>query len=493
MESTHSSAFRQTKIVGTLGPASNSEEVLRGMFEAGLDVVRINASHGAHKQDRATIEMVREIAVLVGRPIGILYDLQGPKIRLSYFEGDPIPIEQGEEIRIAVGRTPEINEIGSDYDLLDKDLSVGDPILIDDGNIAFETITVEKGLVIARAANAGLIHPRKGINLPGSHVSAPAITEKDREDAIFAASMNVDFIALSFVRKPEDVIQLRDLLASKGSNIPIISKIEKPLAVENITQILENSWGAMVARGDLGVEIPPERVPVIQKRIISEGLKMGRPTITATQMLDSMTRNPRPTRAEASDVANAVLDGTDAVMLSGETAIGDYPIESVRMMSDVIHYTEQNAVQPFSRKRREKSANSPAEAVTDAGCQVAHDVDAHALCAFTRSGSTALRASRRRPERPILAFTTNQTVRDRLTLVWGVRPYQILPARTTDELIQELDKTIQADEVAAQGDLLVLLMGAPTHRMGKTNLMLVYRVGSWTGLEGPHQFEDEDE
>ncbi|MDE0959651.1 MAG: pyruvate kinase [Planctomycetota bacterium] len=493
MDTPHSSAFRQTKIIATLGPASYSPKILQGMFEAGLDVVRINASHGSHDKDRTTIEMVREMATQVGRPIGILYDLQGPKIRLSYFEGDPIPVEPSEEIRIAVGRPPETGEIGSDYDLLDKDLSPGDPILIDDGNIAFETISVEKGLVIARAANAGLIHPRKGINLPGSHVSAPAVTKKDREDAFFAASMNVDFIALSFVRQSEDVLELRDLLASKGSNIPIISKIEKPRAVEDITNILKNSWGAMVARGDLGVEIPPERVPVIQKRIIAEGLKMGRPIITATQMLDSMTRNPRPTRAEASDVANAVLDGTDAVMLSGETAIGEYPIESVRMMSDVIYYTEQNSVKTTNSIRRENDTHSIADAVTDAGCQVAQDVDAHALCAFTQSGTTAMLASRRRPERPILAFTTNPTVRDRLTLVWGVRPYQILPARTTDELIEQLDKTIQADEVAARDDLLVLLLGAPTHRMGPTNLMLVYRVGSWTGLEGPHQFEDEDE
>jgi len=220
---------------------------------------------------------------------------------------------------------------------------------------------------------------------------------------------------------------------------------------------------------------------------------MGRPVITATQMLDSMTRNPRPTRAEASDVANAVLDGTDAVMLSGETAIGDYPVESVQMMSDVIRYTEQNAVRPTFRRRREHALESTPEAVTEAACQVAENVGAHALCAFTQSGSTALLAARLRPEHPILAFTTNETVRNRLTLVWGVRPYQIRPAHMTDELIAELDKTLQTDEVASVGDLIVLLLGAPTHKMGRTNLMLVYRVGSWSGLEGPSHFDDEDE
>jgi len=487
------SPIRQTKIVATLGPASTSSEVLQGMMEAGLDVVRINASHGEHEKDQQTIERVREVAASVGRPVGILYDLQGPKIRLADFDGDPISVNTGDEIRIAVGRPAEEGEIGSDYDLLDEDLNPGEPILIDDGSIALETISVSKGMVVARASNPGLIHPRKGINLPGSQLSTSALTEKDIEDAYFATRMKVNFLALSFVRKAQDISYLKELLASRGATIPIISKIEKPRAVEDISQIFQNSWGVMVARGDLGVEIPPERVPVIQKQIIAEGLKQGRPIITATQMLDSMTWNPRPTRAEASDVANAVLDGTDAVMLSGETAIGDYPVESVKMMSDIIHYTEQNAVRTFFRTRRERSVDSTPEAVTDAGCQVAHNVGAHALCAFTQSGSTALLAARRRPERPILAFTTNAVVRDQLTLVWGVRPYQIQPAHNTDELIKELDKTLQEDKIAAHDDLLVLLMGAPTHRMGRTNLMLVYRVGSWSGLEGISQFDDEDE
>ena len=488
-----SQQIRQTKIVATLGPASSDPETLAQMIESGLDVARINASHGAHKRDRATMQMVREVSQKVGKPVGILYDLQGPKIRVSDFSGDPIPVESGSEVAFAVNRTPEKGEIGSDYDLLDKDLKAGEPILIDDGNIALEAIRIESGLVIAKALNAGLIHPRKGINLPETKVSAPAITDKDQEDVLFAIEEKVDFLALSFVRKQQDVQLLHDILNGVGAQIPVISKIEKPAAVTNLNEILQKSWGSMVARGDLGVEIPPQQVPLIQKQIISEGLRMGKPTITATQMLDSMTYNPRPTRAEASDVANAVLDGTDAVMLSSETAIGHYPVESVQMMADVISYTENNSGRITQRRRRERSGDSTPEAVTDAGCQLAHHVGAHAVVAFTQSGSTALLASRRRPERPILAFTTHPEVRDRLSLVWGVRPYKIRPARSTDELIEILDSTLQEDGLAVSGDKLVLLMGAPTHKMGKTNLMLVYRVGSWPGLETGYSPDDEDE
>lgn len=484
-------AFRQTKIVATLGPASTSVKVLKGMIEAGLDVVRINASHGNHEKDAETIQRVRSVSQEMGHPVGILYDLQGPKIRIADFAGDPIKVDAGDEIRLAVGRPAETGEIASDYDLLDHDLSAGDPILIDDGIISLKTISVSKGLVIARAENSGVIYPRKGINLPGSQISAPAFTEKDRQDAFFAASQNVDFLALSFVRQASDVQQLKDLLSANGSSIPIIPKIEKARAVDEVSQILQNSWGAMVARGDLGVEIPPQQVPIIQKQIIAEGLRLGRPIITATQMLDSMTRNPRPTRAEASDVANAVLDGTDAVMLSSETAIGKYPVESVKMMADVITYTEQNAVTSHYPRRRERSVESTPEAVTDAACQVARNVDAHALVAFTQSGSTAYLAARRRPNLPILAFTTRPEVRDRLTMVWGVRPYQIRQVSMTDQLIEELDATLQADGLANRGDLLVLLLGAPTHRMGRTNLMLVYEVGTWSGLEGDQDNEDE--
>ncbi len=475
--------LRATKIIATLGPATENPEILRALIENGVNVARINGSHGTHQEHARTIAAVRKIAAEVGRPVGILFDLQGPKIRLGQFAGSPRILVDGEVFSIAVGRAPEENELASDYELLDRDVAVGDPLLIDDGQISCRVIEAVKGTVRCKVIHGGPVVPRKGINLPKSQVSAPAITEKDRGDAIFAVEQKVDFIALSFVRRARDVLQLGRILDEAGSSIPIISKIEKPQALVELQEILRASWGVMVARGDLGVELPPEQVPVAQKRIIHEALRAGRRVITATQMLDSMTRNPRPTRAEASDVANAVLDGTDAVMLSGETAMGSFPVESVRMMRKIIEFTENHSSRP-SEKYPTSSVDSMSEAVADAGCQVAENLGAQSLVAFTQSGHTALLASRRRPRQPILAFTTSPEIRDRLTLVWGVRPYRIQPVQNTDGLIEELDETIQKDDLAQRGDPLVLLMGAPTHRMGLTNLMLVYRVGSWASLEG---------
>jgi len=475
--------LRATKIIATIGPASRSRETLRRLVDAGIDVARINASHGDHAEHEAAIRTVREVAAEAGRPVGILYDLQGPKIRLGPFSPSPRTLVDGEEFAIAVGRPAGPGELASDYELLDQDVAPRDPILIDDGQVSCEVLSVEPGTVRCRVLHGGRVEPRKGLNLPRSQVSAPAITEKDREDANFAIGQKVDFIALSFVRRAKDVLELGKILDAAGSQIPIISKIEKPQALVDLDEILRASWGVMVARGDLGVELPPEQVPVAQKRIIREAMHLGRRVITATQMLDSMTRNPRPTRAEASDVANAVLDGTDAVMLSNETASGGFPVESVRMMRRIIEFTERNAAPNPTRRRRERSVGSMSEAVADAGCQVAHNLGAKSIVAFTQSGHTALLASGRRPDRPILAFTMSPEIRDRLTLVWGVRPYRIAPVLNTDGLIAELDAAIQKDDLAHRGDPLVLLMGAPTHRMGLTNLMLVYRVGSWAPLE----------
>jgi len=449
-----------------------------------MNVARINASHGDHEAHTKTIDLIRKTAEEIGRPVGILFDLQGPKIRLGPFENAPRKLAAGETFDIAVGRPPVGDELSSDYDLLDQDVTVGDPLLIDDGQVSCEVTEVTVGTVQCKVLHGGKVSPRKGLNLPKSEVSADAITEKDREDVLFAVEQKVDFIALSFVRRARDVIELGKVLDSAGSSIPIISKIEKPQALVELEEILRASWGVMVARGDLGVELPPEQVPVAQKRIIRAAINSGRRVITATQMLDSMTRNPRPTRAEASDVANAVLDGTDAVMLSGETATGRFPVQSVKMMRKIIEFTENHSLRSPTQSRRTQSVDSMSEAVADAGCQVAETLGAQSIVAFTQSGHTALLASRRRPGMPILTFTTRPEIRDRLTLVWGVRPYRIAPAQNTDGLIQELDGIIQSDDLADRGDPLVLLMGAPTHRMGLTNLMLVYRVGSWAPLEG---------
>lgn len=486
--------WRSTKIVATIGPSSFDDETLRALVLAGMDVARINASHGNHTEHSKLIASLRKIAAEESRPVGILFDLQGPKIRLADFEGGSQRVKRGDKIVLAVGRPAESGEIGSDYDLLDQDVQVGDPLLIDDGNVSCQVVSVDVGTVVCRAENGGNLSPRKGINLPESSVSASAFTDRDREDTLFAISQGVDYIALSFVRKAADVLELKETIEGVGARTPIISKIEKPRAIEELSEILQVSVGVMVARGDLGVEMPAQQVPVLQKQIIREARAAGRPVITATQMLDSMTRNPRPTRAEASDVANAVLDGTDAVMLSQETAVGKYPVESVQMMADIINHTEKSFPRSIKKQRREGGeVNTTAEAVTDAACQVAHNLEAHAIVAFTRTGSTALLASQRRPHRPILAFTSSPMVRDQLTLAWGVRPYWISTARTTDDLIKELDKVLLADGLASPGDRLVLLMGAPTYRMGSTNLMLVYPVGSWAPLEGLPPFVDEDE
>ncbi|HET6346930.1 MAG TPA: pyruvate kinase, partial [Myxococcota bacterium] len=328
---------RRTKIVATLGPASSTPEMIGALIRAGMDVARINGSHGDHATHAQTIATVRAQAEKAGKAIGVLFDLQGPKIRFGRFEGPPRQVAAGETFDIAVGRAPTGTELPADYPFLDRDVQVGHSLLINDGSLATEVIHVEPGLVRCKALHPGSIEQRKGINLPQSIVSAPAVTDKDRADALFAVQQGVDMIALSFVRRAGDVLELQKILEGAGApNTPLVSKIEKPQALDNLEEILQVSWGVMVARGDLGVELSPADVPMAQKRIIREANRLCKPVITATQMLDSMTRNPQPTRAEASDVANAVLDGTDAVMLSQESAAGKYPVESVSMMGRII-------------------------------------------------------------------------------------------------------------------------------------------------------------
>ena len=472
---------RRTKIVATLGPACSTPEAIGAIIKTGADVVRINGSHGDHATHAQTIATVRDQAERIGRPVGVLFDLQGPKIRIGKFEGPPRQIAAGEEFDIAVGRDPVAGELPADYALLDKDVQVGHPLLINDGSLATDVVFVAPGLVRCRARHEGQIAPRKGINLPKSHVTAPAITEKDHEDALFAVKQKVDMIALSFVRRAADVHELRALLNSAGASIPIISKIEKPQALDNLEEILQASWGVMVARGDLGVELSPEDVPMAQKRIIREANRLCRPVITATQMLDSMTRNPQPTRAEASDVANAVLDGTDAVMLSQETAAGRYPVESVEMMGRIVVATERlQDPNPVSR-RRERGPNEIPEAVAFAGCEVAHHLGARALVVFTETGRMALLASQRRPNVPIVAFTRDPAIRNLLTLVWGVHPRPTNRVESIEERVEGLDKVLLQERLVNQGDKLVLLVGAPNAPTGSTNLMMVHRVGTVEG------------
>ncbi|MEO1172032.1 MAG: pyruvate kinase [Myxococcota bacterium] len=474
---------RRTKIVATLGPATANPEGIRAVLGAGVNMIRINGSHGSHDVHRQTIKMVREAATELLRPIGIMFDLQGPKIRVGKFEGDPRPVKRGEEVVFAVGREAQAGELPADYSLLDKDVRVGHPLLIEDGAIATEVVAVEDGTVRVVVRNDGAIAQRKGINLPATVVTAPAVTEKDRADALFALEMGVDVIAMSFVRRPEDVLELKGLIQGAGANTPIISKIEKPQALENLTEILEVSWGVMVARGDLGVELPPEEVPLAQKRIINEALRQGRPVITATQMLQSMTDSPRPTRAEASDVANAVLDGTDAVMLSQETAVGNYPTEAVSMMERIIIATERGAADFASD--RDKGIDSTAKAVVDAAATIAHTIESSAIVAMTQSGQTAVLASRGRPPTPIFAFTPKPSTRNLLSVVWGVDPYDVREAGSTDTVLGELDIALLQDHLAKKGDRLVVLMGTPaTNKFGPTNMVMIHHVGTLMKTEG---------
>ncbi len=469
---------RRTKVVATLGPATASPEMIRALIEAGMNMARINGSHGDHETHARTIATIREQARELRRAVGILFDLQGPKIRVGKFEGPPKPVKIGDIVSFAVGRPPEGDELPSDYEGLDRDVQPGQPLLIDDGNIILQITHVERGLVRARVLNDGAIAQRKGMNLPQSIVSAPAITEKDRADTLFAVQQKVDCIAMSFVRKPQDVLELKELLASVGAQTPIVSKIEKPQALQNLRGILEVSWGVMVARGDLGVELSPEEVPMAQKRIIREALRVGRPVITATQMLDSMTRNPRPTRAEASDVANAVLDGTDAVMLSAETASGKYPIESITMMDKIIEATEKTLQPNPQSRRRERGLDTSDKVVIDSGCSVAAQLHAHAIVAFTLRGTTAVLCSQRRPLTPIIAFTPSPQVRDLMSVVWGVQPHIISDAaETTEKIFEELDNALLSAQLAEKGDRLVVMMSSPKMRHGPTNVMTVHQVG----------------
>jgi pyruvate kinase len=471
------SPVRSTKIVATLGPASQSAEMVRALIEAGADVFRINGSHGDHETHKATIALVREQAMLVGKSVGVLFDLQGPKIRIGKFEGPARKVSAGEEFDLAVGRAPLPGELPTDYALLDKDVKVGHPLLINDGSLASEVIEVEPGRVRCRAKHEGEIAPRKGINLPKSIVSAPAITDKDRQDALFAVSQGVDMIALSFVRRADDVLQLRALLAGAGAQTPIISKIEKPQALDNLDEILQVSWGVMVARGDLGVELSPEDVPMAQKQIIRAANAYARPVITATQMLDSMTRHPRPTRAEASDVANAVLDGTDAVMLSQETAAGLYPVESIEMMVKIIHATEKMQAHDRVVKNNAMLTEGIPEAVAEAGCEVAALLGAKSIVVFTETGRMAIYTSQRRPRTPIMAFAREPAVRNRLCLVWGVKPLLAKSSDTIEDRMRQMETVLSHSGYVEAGDRLVLLVGAPNAPSGSTNVMMVHRIG----------------
>ena len=476
--------IRHTKIVATVGPACDSEEGLLALMEAGADVFRLNFSHGDQSSKAAIIRRIRELSRRRQQAVAILGDLQGPKIRAGLMKGGALELIAGEEVVITVRDVlGEGNIIPTIYRELPRDVVLGDRILLDDGLMELEVLGVTGEDVRCRVRVGGILKDRKGINLPGVKVSAPALTEKDREDLRFCVAAEVDYVALSFVRNADDVLKLKDLLYREKSDIHVIAKIEKPEAVNDFDAILKASDGIMVARGDLGVEMKPEKVPLIQKMIIRKCNEAGKPVITATQMLESMVSNPRPTRAETSDVANAILDGTDAIMLSAETASGKYPVEAVSLMVRVARDVEGDPflnIQVFHPISETRGYRSMPEAIGRAACGVAENVGAAGILAFTQTGSTAALVAKCRPAIPIYAVTPSQAVRRRLALYAGVRSIRVDIKGDTEAQIRSVEEAVLVAGVMRKGDVAVITMGSPVSAPGTTNLLKVHRLG--TGL-----------
>jgi pyruvate kinase len=467
----------RAKIVCTLGPATSSPEVLRALIDAGMDVGRLNFSHGEHADHRARIEAVRAAATAAGRVVAVLADLQGPKIRLGTFRAGPVRLETGAEFTITTEAvTGDARGASTTYADLARDVKRGDALLVDDGLVRLEAIDSDGVRVRCRVVEGGEVSDHKGINLPGVRVSAPALTPKDRDDLAFALGAGVDAVALSFVRSPGDAVVARAAMAKAGRSVPLFAKLEKPEAVAQLVEIIDGFDGLMVARGDLGVEMPLERVPLVQKRAVRLARAHAKPVIVATQMLESMITHSRPTRAEASDVANAVLDGADALMLSGETSVGKWPVAAVETMRRIIVVTEADSPAPALPPAM--AAPNVSSSVAAAAVGVAREVGARAVAAFTRTGATARQVATHRAPVPTLAFTMDAGVLRGLAVVWGVRPVLIPDARTTDEMVAMVDRVALAAGLAERGDLVVLVAGAPGGEAGATNLLRVHRVGA---------------
>jgi pyruvate kinase len=480
--------MRRTKIVCTIGPATSSEEQLERLMRAGMNVARLNFSHGTHDEHAVVIERIRAISARLGCSIAILQDLQGPKIRTGALQGgQPVRLVDGADVTITTRQVAgDAQTISTTYTPLPEDVKAGDCILLDDGLMELRVLGCGGTDVQCQVVHGGMLKEHKGINLPGVAVSAPALTEKDRADLKFGVTHDVDYVALSFVRKPQDVLEAQRLIAYLQAqqsgrhrhppvSIPLIAKLEKPEAVAHLDEILEVVDGVMVARGDLGVEMPPEKVPLIQKRIIARCNDLGLPVITATQMLESMITNPRPTRAEASDVANAILDGTDAIMLSAETASGAYPIEAVQMMARIALETEagnRTARQPQCKRLTQ------AHAVSHAARALAEEASVQAIVVLTRSGTTAHLISKDRPRTPILAYTPSEHVYRQLALWWGVWPHRIEMQGSTEELIDVVDQRLQDDKLIQRGEHVVIMGGLPVASQARTNFVKLHRAGN---------------
>ena len=469
--------MRRAKIVATLGPASGSCEMIRSLMKAGMDVVRLNFSHGEHQAHREMIQQVRAISRELNRPVAIMQDLQGVKIRTRKLKGGkPVELKSGEGFTITTRQLKGDHRcVSTGYSALPQDVQAGDRILLSDGLIELKVLSTSSDEVRCTVVNGGMLGEKKGINVPGANLSAASLTQKDEKDVLFGIENGVDYIALSFVRRKEDILALQSILKEAEADIPVIAKMEKPVAIENLEAILEISDGVMIARGDLGVEVPPERVPVLQKLIIRTANRMGKPVITATQMLESMIHSPRPTRAEASDVANAIFDGTDAVMLSGETAVGDYPVESVSIMCRIIEEAEAALANFVPREGSEPHTSFP-DAICEAAYHASEVLDTRAVCAFTRTGSTARTIAKYRPQTEIFGLSPDRRIMRRMCLYWGVRPMNMHAIVNVDELIGMLERTLLDRGLVQTGDDLIILTGAPIIEKGHTSLMKLHKV-----------------
>jgi pyruvate kinase len=468
--------MRRAKIVCTLGPSTDTPERLRAIIEAGMDVARLNFSHGEHSEHGRRFQEVRRAAESAGRNVATLADLQGPKIRLGRFAHGPVIWATGERITITVEDAPgDHDRVSTTYSQLADDVQPGDRMLVDDGNVGLVVVDVQNGIdVVCEVTEGGPVSSSKGLSLPGVTVSVPSLSDKDAEDLQFALRLGVDFVALSFVRDPADVKPVHRVMDEVGVHRPVIAKIEKPEAVERLDQIVLAFDGAMVARGDLGVEMPLEDVPVVQKRIVQTCRDNAKPVIVATQMLESMISHSRPTRAEASDVANAVIDGADAVMLSGETSIGAYPVQAVATMDRIISSVETAGTNVVGLKHNPRTAGG---AIAKAARDIGDALGAVALVAFTQTGDTARRLARLQPKQRLLVFTPVEHVQRQLALLWGAQAHLVWEVKSTDDMVRQVDSALLNRGVCRPGDLVVIVAGTPPGTPGTTNTVRVHRIG----------------
>ena len=476
--------MRRAKIVATLGPATSSYESLKSIIEAGVDVARMNLSHGSYDVHEEVYRNVRKAATDVGKPVAVLVDLQGPKIRLGKFEGGPYDLAEGDIFKITIEDIVGNKEISSTtFKGLPQDVKPGDPLLIDDGKVTLRVLETDGTVVTTVVEVPGPVSNNKGINLPGVAVNVPALSEKDEADLRWGLRLGADFIALSFVRDAADIKRVHEIMDEEGVRLPVIAKVEKPQAVDNLEEIVDAFDAIMVARGDLGVELPLEAVPIVQKRAVELARRWAKPVIVATQVLESMISSPRPTRAEASDCANAVLDGTDAVMLSGETSVGEFPTITVATMARIIESTEDHGIERIPELGTKPRTQGGA--ITLAAKEVAEFVDAKYLCVFTESGDSARRMARLRSDIPMIVLTPHEHIRRRMALTWGVKSYLVDAVTHTDQMFGQVDDLLLGEGLAEAGDKVVVIAGSPPGIAGSTNDLRVHKVGDARNAAAP--------